>query len=205
MTSRSKIWHSKIKTRKWNIFRNKKVILCRKVRKHWYQTSHTSSHGYFKGKQKGLFLHNTHPWEYTLEMLIVPPSTVSSSCWLSCSLVVGHSADCASETDPWRGWESTPSLLTGTDMLACIAIGRGIPLLAKSGCLSAVLPTISWVGSWSIILWEPLSIVGEILTLFSSNFPGNGDTGPEPFFTIGGWPTKFWARQWLFLCKNYSR
>lgn len=134
-------------------------------------------------------------------MLTVPPSIVSSSCWFSCSLVAGHSDDCASETVPWRGWENTPSLLTGTDMFACIgSTGRGIPLLAKSGCLSAVFPTISRLRSWSIIFWAPLSIVGEILMLLSSYFPGNGNAGPEPFFSAGGWPTKFWTRQWLFLC-----
>lgn len=38
-----------------------------------------SIQSFFRELKKTNFYVITHPWEYTLEMLIVPPSTVSSS------------------------------------------------------------------------------------------------------------------------------
>ena len=133
-------------------------------------------------------------------MLIVPPSIISSSCWFSVSLVMGDWVDCASETNPWRGWACTPSPLTEIGTFACRGMGRGNPLFANSGCRSIGLQVISLLGSDSTGFWVLVSMVGVIETLFSSNFPGKVVPRPEPFFMVWGWPTKFWTRQWLFLC-----
>lgn len=132
-------------------------------------------------------------------MLIVPPSIISSSFLLSVSLVMGQSADCASETGPWRGCTSPPSLWTGADMFDCKDMGMTIALL-NSDWWSIALQVASLLRSDSTGFCAFTSMVEVILMLFSSNFPENAEPGPEPLFMAWGWPTKLWTRQWLFLC-----
>ena len=145
----------------------------------------------------------TYPWEYTLEMLMVPPSTVKS-CSFGLSLVVppsvGHDLSwhsgwgwdemfSASDANLGGSWGTAPLILTGVKTFGCSDIGKGIPLLVIMGWLSICLKVVAVLMSDSTGFCALPAMVGETQIFFSSNFPANTNAGADALFTPRDWST----------------
>lgn len=152
---------------------------------------------------KCLNYRNSHPWEYAVEMLIVPPSMVSSSSF-SLSLAIAPSTvvhdlawhnwdwvwdDVFSASDGSLGgaWGNAPPFRTGEKKFGCSDMGKVIPLFV----IGAVLVSNS-TGFWAFP-----GIFGDTDICFSSNFAAKTNGGPDPPFKPWEW-SKLSPIWWLF-------
>lgn len=153
---------------------------------------------------------NSHPFEYTLDMLMAPPSMVSSFSF-SFSLVAVIVWDCtecwymvfsASDANLCVSWDTTPPgapIWVGVKKFGCEEIGIGKALFIIPGCWSIVLKAVAVFKLDSIFCVLP-GIVGEMVIFFSSTFEANSNVGDgfNPLFVPRGW--KLSADLSLFLC-----
>lgn len=147
---------------------------------------------------------HTYPWEYTLEMLMVPPSIVNS-CSFSLSLVAVPSVvhDLLWHNCGWGcdgisfpsdtnlgGSSGTAALgLTGGKKFDCNGIGKGIGLLVIPGWWSICLKVVTVLTSDSTGCCALPAMIGETEIFFSSNFPANTNAGADPLFMTRDWST----------------
>lgn len=152
---------------------------------------------------------NPHPFEYTLDMLIAPPS-IASSFSFSFSLVaamVWHSTEgwylfSASEPGLCASWDTKPPgplICAGEKKFSCEEIGIGKALFIIPAWWSIVLEVVGVLKPDSTF-WVLPGIVGEMLIFFSSFFEAKSSVGDglDPLSVPRCW--KLSAGLSLFLC-----